>query len=206
MGSPGVTETQDVRLIVMDTGPLITLAVASSLDYLLYPGLPVLIPDAVLYEATRDSDALGAQHILDWTQAHSERVQTISTEVFFNYVQSREAMPGRREKDMGERAAIEVIHDGVRLAPGQRALLMTEDDKVLRRVLVFETALTAVMIPITTRDFLVGMEAAKLINSADEVYRRAEDGGRLASQRVVLEGQHERAREAVAQALGRSRS
>jgi hypothetical protein len=34
-------------IYVLDTGPLITLAAADSLDYLLYPNLPVVIPDAV---------------------------------------------------------------------------------------------------------------------------------------------------------------
>jgi hypothetical protein len=33
------------KLIVTDTGPLITLAAADSLDYLLYPGVPVHVPD-----------------------------------------------------------------------------------------------------------------------------------------------------------------
>jgi hypothetical protein len=47
-------------LFVLDTGPLITLAAADSLDYLLYPNVPVVIPDAVFYEATRDSAKLGA--------------------------------------------------------------------------------------------------------------------------------------------------
>ncbi len=42
----------DVRLIVTDAPPLITLAVAKSLDYLLYPELPVIVPDAVFHEAT----------------------------------------------------------------------------------------------------------------------------------------------------------
>jgi hypothetical protein len=42
-------EELHVRLIVPDTGPLITLAVADGLDYLLYPGVPVYVP--VLYEA-----------------------------------------------------------------------------------------------------------------------------------------------------------
>jgi hypothetical protein len=42
----------DVRIIVTDAPPLITLAAAKSLDYLLYPGLPVVIPDAVFHEAT----------------------------------------------------------------------------------------------------------------------------------------------------------
>ncbi len=40
-------------LIVTDTSPLITLALADALDVLLRPGLPVSIPDAVYVEATR---------------------------------------------------------------------------------------------------------------------------------------------------------
>jgi hypothetical protein len=40
---------------VLDTAPLIILAAADSLDYLLYPNVPVVIPDAVFYEAMRDS-------------------------------------------------------------------------------------------------------------------------------------------------------
>jgi hypothetical protein len=187
----------------MDTGPLITLAAADSLDYLLYPGVPVYVPDAVLYEATRDSAALGAAEILTWAQKNSEQVRTISTEAFFNYIESLVASPRRREKDLGERAAIEAIHDGIHLAPDERAILVTEDDRVLRRVLVIEAELTARMIPITTRDFLEGMESARRINSADEVYRRAEDAGRLASKRAALADQHERARAAVDRLLRR---
>jgi len=87
------------KLIVMDTGPLITLSAAESLDYLLYPGVPVYLPDAVLYEATRDAAALGAAAILDWAQSNSARVHTLSTETFFNFVASREANPGHRERD-----------------------------------------------------------------------------------------------------------
>ena len=194
------------RLIVMDTGPLITLAAADTLDYLLYPGVPVHIPDAVLYEARRDGAALGAAEILDWAQRNSEQVRSISTEAFFNYVQARENNPAHRERDLGERAAIEAIHDAVHLAADERALLITEDDRVLRRVLVLEAELTARMIPITTRDFLEGMEAAQRINSADEVYRRAEDAGRLASRRAALADQHARARAAVDRLLRPSAS
>ena len=72
---------------------------------------------------------------------------------------------------------------------------------MLRRVLVFEAELTARMIPITTRDLLEGMEAAHRINSAEDVYRRAEDAGRLASRRAALMDQHERARAAVERLL-----
>ena len=149
------------RLIVMDTAPLITLAVAESLDFLLYPGIPVAIPDAVLYEATRDAEALGAMAILDWAQRRAEQVRTLSTETFFNYLRRLDAEPGWREHDLGERAAIEAIHDAIHLAADERAILITEDDRALRRVLVVEAELTSRMIPITTRDFLDGLEIGR---------------------------------------------
>jgi hypothetical protein len=53
----------DIRLVVVDAAPLITLAAAQSLDYLLYPELPVIVPDAVFHEATAGANKLGAQAI-----------------------------------------------------------------------------------------------------------------------------------------------
>jgi hypothetical protein len=47
------------------------------------------------------------------------------------------------------------------------------------------------------------MGSARRINSAEEVYRHAEDDGRLASRRAALADQHERAREAVERLLRR---
>jgi hypothetical protein len=70
----------DVRLVVTDAPLLITLAVAKSLDYLLYPELPVLIPDAVFHEATAAAGKLGAQEILDWYRTHMAAVR-ISSEL-----------------------------------------------------------------------------------------------------------------------------
>ena len=70
----------DVKIIVTDAPPLITLAAAQSFDYLLYPKLPVIIPDAVFFEATRAADKLGAQEILDWYRAHIEAVRIEPTE------------------------------------------------------------------------------------------------------------------------------
>ena len=56
----------DVRIIVTDAPPLITLAVAKSLDYLLYPELPVIVPDTAIHESIAAAGKLGAQEILDW--------------------------------------------------------------------------------------------------------------------------------------------
>lgn len=189
--------------MVMDTGPLITLAAADSLDYLLRPGVPVYVPDAVLYEATRDGGALDAPEILAWAQGHADSIRTVSTETFFNYVENSRLREHWRERDLGERAALEAIHDAIQLSRAERAVLITEDDRVLRRVLVAEAELTARIIPVTTRDFLVALEEAGWINSVDEVYRRAEDVGRLANRRMILRDQHEQALRAVQRMMQR---
>jgi hypothetical protein len=72
----------EITIIVTDSPPLITLAAAQSLDYLLYPELPVIIPDAVFYEATGSAGKLGAQEILDWYRGHTASRQLTSRWTF----------------------------------------------------------------------------------------------------------------------------
>ena len=195
-------EQLHAKLIVPDTGPLITLAAADSLDYLLYPAVPVYVPDAVLYEATVKSDALGAQSIAEWVQRHSQQVYPLVTQVFTDHL----AMLGaglRTPRDLGERAAIEAIRHTLVLAQDERAIFITEDDRLLSGTYVVLDVDRDRAISITTRDFLEGLEEARRINSADDVYRRAEDAGRLASRRTALAGDHERAIAAVKRVLRR---
>lgn len=185
------------KLIVCDTGPLITLAAANSIDYLLYPGVPVYLADAVLYEATVNSAALGAASIAAWVQAHPGEVHPIATETYANFQALRDRNPGHRQRDLGEQAALEAIRYGIALAPSERAILVTEDDRVIRGSIVVLAEDRERIITITTRDFLTGLEAAGRINSADEVYRLAEDAGRSASRSTALDVQHEAARKTV---------
>jgi hypothetical protein len=184
------------KLIVPDTGPLITLAAADSLDYLLYPNVPVYVPDAVLYEATVKSDAIGAQSIAEWVQKHSEQVRPMMTQTFTEYLATLGA-GGRPPRDLGERSAIEAIRYGVVLGEDERAVFITEDDRLLTGTYIILGGDRDRMIPITTRDFLEGLATAQRINSVEEVYRRAEDAGRLASRRKALAADQERARIAV---------
>jgi len=60
--------TQRLGLIVTDASPLITLGAAGALSCLLMPGVPVLVPDMVYAEITRDMTRLGADEIVDWQQ------------------------------------------------------------------------------------------------------------------------------------------
>jgi len=192
------------KLIVPDTGPLITLAAADSLDYLLYPGVPIYVPDAILYEATVKSDALGAQSIAEWVQQHGEQVHLLMTQVFTEYL-VRLAAGEKPPRDLGERSAIEAIRYGIVLTDEERAVFLTEDDRLLTGTYIFLGADSDRMIPITTRDFLEGLEKAQRINSADDVYRRAEDAGRLASKRRALASRREQARLAVENLLAQRR-
>jgi hypothetical protein len=125
----------DVRLIVTDAPPLITLAVGKSLDYLLYPELPVLIPDAVFHEATAAAGKLGAQEILDWYRANMDAVRIEPTEIFQNEIALREISGRKPSRDLGERAALEVIRS-LQMATTDRALLLSDDRDADRLAIV----------------------------------------------------------------------
>ena len=185
-------------IYVLDTGPLITLAAADSLDYLLYPNVPVVIPDAVFYEATRDSAKLGAQSILDWVKAHHAQVEIAVTNAYVNFDAARLVNPRAYEPNLGERAAVEVIEEPERLQGDDRAILLCEETAVTRRVIVREREK---IIELGTMDFLKLLEAEQRIQSAQAVFERAPAAGRSPS-RTEKFGEHEPAmREAVRDTL-----
>ena len=118
--------SRDLKLFVVDTGPLITLAVAQSLDYLPFMVADLVIPDAVLHEATRDAARLGAQDIINWVKANRTRIEIAATKAYEAYDLARATAPSHREPDLGERAAVEVIEEPDRLQGAERGLLLCE--------------------------------------------------------------------------------
>jgi len=188
-----------VSLFVLDTGPLITLAAADSLDYLLYPNAPVVIPDAVFYEATRDSAKLGAQSIIDWVKAHHVQIEIAVTNTYVNFDAARTVNPGAYEPNLGERAAVEVIEEPTRLRDDdEKAILLCEETALTRRIIVRERDK---IIELSTMDFLKLLEAERRIQSADAVFDRALAAGRTPS-RAEKFGEHDPSvREAVREAL-----
>ena len=132
--------SRDLKIFVVDTGPLITLAAARSLDYLLYVNADVVIPDAVLHEATRDANRLGAQDIVDWVKANRSRVEIAATKAYEIFDAARASMPNLRQPDLGERAAVEIIEEPDRLTGEERGVLLCEETAVLKRVVVRDRA------------------------------------------------------------------
>ncbi len=183
------------RILVMDTGPLITLAVADSLDYLLLPGLPVIIPDAVFYEATRKSVAIGAADTTEWVQTHANKISIVPTAVFLSEV-TLATDRKVRVPDLGERAALEIIRHTPFASESEIAILLTEDDEVIRgRFIPLDERHRVVVV--TTCDLLESLEEAQLINSVEAVYARANDGGRMATKRRTEKENHARAMAAL---------
>lgn len=121
------TDRVKATLLIVDAGPLITLAAAASLDYLLYADGPVIIPDAVFFEATRDASRLGADVIVEWANARLDRVHIAPTNAFAAFARDYEAGLTDRELDLGERAAVEYARHHCHLEPDERAVLLSED-------------------------------------------------------------------------------
>lgn len=160
------------RLIVTDTSPLLTLALAESLDALLRPTLPVSIPDAVYVEATRVRGAPGASEIVEWINAHLDLVRIAPTDIGID--QQRRLEEGRSTRGLGEQAAIETLERYLRGDPTAEAMLLFEDTDIEKRRAIVDQRASL----ISTGDFLRELEAAGLIQSSDYILDRASARGR----------------------------
>ncbi len=185
---------RDLKIFVVDTGPLITLAVAQSLDYLLFVDAGLIIPDAVLHEATFDAARLGAQDIIDWVKAHRTHVEIAPTKAYQLFDAARVSIPNLREPNLGERAAVEVIEEPDRLVGNERGVLLCEETTVLKRVTVRDRDR---IVELSTLDFLRILESEQKIQSADQVFEIAAQAGRNASRVEKLPGHDEETRRAL---------
>jgi predicted nucleic acid-binding protein len=160
------------KLIVTDTSPLITLAVANELDVLLRAGVPIEIPDAVYIEATRVRTAPGANQIGAWINDHSDLVRIVPTETGVD--QQRRLEEGRPIRGMGEQASIETLDIFLAKNPDAQALLLFEDSDISKRRAIVDERVSL----ISTGDFLRELQNAHLIQSAEHILDEAACSGR----------------------------
>ena len=190
-----MTSPPRLAIFIVDTGPLITLAAAGALDYLLYvEGADIVIPDAVLYEATHDASRLGAADILNWATERRERVEFAPTQTYSLFDAARRVLPGARQPNLGEQAAVEVIEQPGRLGPGERGVLLCEESAVLKRISVLDPDQ---IVAISTMDLLRTLELEGRIQSADAVRGWALETGRVASEKEYLPSHSDGVREAI---------
>ena len=188
-----------IKLVVVDASPLITLAAADALDYLLLFELPVILPDAVFHEATSSTGKLGASDILDWSRLHTDLVSVLPTQAFTDDLLLRDLAGRRPSRNIGERAAVEIVRSTDLIAPGEVAVLLS-DDRDINRLMAGGAETTLV---ISTRTFLTTLEAAQRIQSADEVKQRALARGRNLPPRDPFADTLPEAKEILLKILGR---
>jgi hypothetical protein len=159
-------------LIITDTSPLITLAVADHLHALNAPGLQIVIPDAVFVEATRMESAPGVAAIVEWAARHDDLVRIQPTEKGLDQI--RRIAEGRSIRGMGEEAAQEVMRTSAEFHPERFQLLLFEDRDLQKRTVILPERAFA----ISTGDWLRTLEARGLIQSADHILDQAARAGR----------------------------
>ena len=168
-----------INIFVVDTSPLITLAAAQSLDYLLYvENATVIIPDAVFYEAIRDASKLGATDVMAWVKNNHKRIEIAPTNAYLVFDTARQTNPNIHQPNLGEQAAVEVIEEPGRLGADERGVLLCEETAVLKRITVQDKEK---IVELSTLDFLRVLEAEQRIQSADAVFEQAILAGRTPS-------------------------
>ena len=182
---------RDLKLFVVDTGPLITLAAARSLDYLLLstPTSSFLTRCCMKRLATRTGSArrtssTGLRRIAPISRSRRPRAYEI-------FDAARVEIPDLREPDLGERAAVEVIEEPDRLLGDERGVLLCEETAVLKRVVVRDRER---IVELSTLDFLRILEAEQRIQSADQVFELAAKAGRSPSRAEKMSGHDETTR------------
>jgi hypothetical protein len=163
----------NLSLIVTDSGPLITLAVAGSLDVLFLTKLPVIVPDMVRHEVIQDLSKLGATLVAEWIRHNDPHRLTVSpTEVYEEFMLLKSINPATKTKNRGEQAAAEVLG---RALEGEDfgAVLLFEDSAV--RKTNFLTRLPDCVVVTSTSEFLFGLESRSLIPDAQSILDRAVD-------------------------------
>jgi hypothetical protein len=168
-------------LIITDTSPLITLAIADHLHVLTMSRIRIVIPDAVFVEATRIEGAPGASRLIEWAANHDDLVSIRPTEVGLDQINRLKT--GRTIRGLGEAAALEVLETTARHHPTRHLFLLFEDRDIEKRSIILPPNAYA----IATGDWLRILETAGLIQSADQILDRAATEGRtMERQRMQL--------------------
>jgi hypothetical protein len=170
---------KECKLVIMDAAPLIKLAVIEQLDLLFSFGLRIHIPDEVLFEAIEKhawmedrpltSDKL---YLQAWVEKNKEAKRVVPEHTFIGASARRgreegELSPENYPPNLGELAADSVYLKRAALEyENDPAVLMLDDYAATE---MFKNKNAGVFI-FTTFSFLLQLEKAKFISSADEVW------------------------------------
>jgi hypothetical protein len=134
------------RFIIPDSGPLISLAMAtigdvnmrsegkSYLDLLARFGRPIQLIDQIRYECTHNNDKPDAAHIADWLNRNANIIEDIETETGRNFRMALERGEQPKTRHKGELAIDEFLleFDDYRYSEDEAVVVLFEEEKVSR--------------------------------------------------------------------------
>ena len=119
----------EIRLVLPDAGVLISLAHGNLLDTLLAfsDKTQIVLTDVVMFEATRRNDLADAQAIIEFVDAHKEKVEVeeTSAHALIEYAKSNPELP--LPDDIGETSIYGYINAIRNDYPGIPTLIIFED-------------------------------------------------------------------------------
>ncbi len=171
-----MSEKQSVRIVLPDSGPLISMASGGVLDLLMAfkDSVRIVITDVVEYEAThRWSDLPNAQQIKDFLLVNQERIEVIRTTVgslALGDLKRKQSLgePAQLPGDLGELSITNFVISLRTANPGVPTLVILEDDWFVENAY----AIPGNVHLVSTSSWLDGLEALHVIDSAAEVRRR----------------------------------
>lgn len=162
-------------LIVTDSGPLITLAIAESLDALFLPNLPVIVPDMVRHEVIQDLSKPGAALVAEWIRHNDPHRLTVGpTEIFEEFMLLRSMNPATKTRNRGEQAAAEVLARELEEEGKDFGAILLFEDSAARKT-NFLTRLPDCVVVTSTSEFLFGLESRGLLPNAQSILDHAVD-------------------------------
>ena len=171
-----MSKPRAIRVVIPDTGPLISLAVGEALDLLLLVSddVRIVITDVVEFEATHRAEAyVDGATISAFLHANTPRVEVMPTTVGQLALADarRRAQAGEAwtlPRDLGELSITNFVISLRTANPGDPMLVLTEDDWFASNTY----ALPGNVHLLSTAAFLDGLEAAGRIPSAAAVRAR----------------------------------
>ncbi len=152
-------------LVIVDTGPLKTLAYAESLELLLKVNIPIFISDMVICELENAIRYRGNAQVLTFIKKYlGTQIKEIKTGV----PEIAEELK-KLKVDPGDESIRRIINKYEDELEGEYALLISEDDKFMRTA--DPIGHTYMM---TTRPFLKELENRHIINDAEKLMIKAE--------------------------------
>lgn len=169
-----------VKLLLSDTGPLFTLALAEALDLLGRLSIPVVLTDEVVHEATWNPRSEAAMRVRRWIDGKPDYLEIVETEVGRMAAELRRA--GKNAPtDLGEESVLNAIKTG-RAGEGPYVILF-EESRLADPQFFGPRPVHAV----STRAFLVGLERAGILaqGDADALWRNVRSAKRNPNPAII---------------------